>query len=75
MRKLLFTTVLLVSMVSYGQQTYNLDKKGDLLPAYTSTQDTAIYKGAKYPVFKSRRGCLFIFYIKHNGRTFRRYIY
>ena len=64
-----------VSLSGYSQKLYNMDVKYSNFPCFTQTKDSAIYQGIKYGVYKDRRGYLFIFYTKCNGRVVRRYIY
>ena len=75
MKRIIIVMLLMASISGHSQKLYNMDVKYSNFPCFTQTQDSAIYQGIKYGVYKSRKGYLFIFFTKPNGRTVRRYIY
>lgn len=74
MKKLMITAVLLLSLNSYSQKVYNLDKQRDSI-GYTKTKDIAIYHEEEKPVYLSKNGKLFIFVTsKKSGKQYKKYI-
>lgn len=65
---------MLLTVNSYSQQVYNLDKKKDSTISYVKTLDTAIYHGKTLPVYKSKNNKLFIFVISKKGNTYKKYL-
>ncbi len=73
MKKLLILSLLLVSMLSYSQKVYDLDKK-ETKTESVKTLDVAIYKGVKYPVYKSKNNKYYINVTSKKGNVYRKYI-
>ena len=74
MKKIIITIALLLSINSYSQKVYDLDKKRDSI-SYTKTNDVAIYHGEKKAVYLSKKGKLFIFVTsKASGKEYKKYI-
>jgi len=67
--------MLFLALNSFGQdqKVYNLDKKKDTT-SYQQTQDIAIYKGEKLPVYISKYGKLFIFVTSKKGKQYKKYL-
>lgn len=76
MKKLLITSLLLLSLNAFSQdrKVYNLDKPKDSI-SYTKTKDVAIYHGEETPVYLSKNGKLFIFVTsKKSGKQYKKYL-
>jgi hypothetical protein len=74
MKKIIITLALLLSLNSYSQKVYDLDKKQDRI-SYTKTKDVAIYHGEKKVVYLSKNGKLFIFVTsKKSGKEYKKYL-
>jgi hypothetical protein len=74
MKKIIITLALLLSLNSFSQKVYDLDKKKDSI-SYTKTKDVAIYHGEKKVVYLSKNGKLFIFVTsKKSGKEYKKYI-
>lgn len=70
----MFTAVLLLSLNSYSQKVYDLDKQSDSV-SYAKTNDVAIYHGEEKPVYLSKNNKLFIFVTsKKSGKQYKKYI-
>jgi hypothetical protein len=57
-----------------AQKVYNLDKKKDTTSTNVKTTDVAIYHGKTLPVYKSKRGKLFIYVVSKSGKTYKKYL-
>ena len=74
MKKIIITLALLLSLNSFSQKVYYLDKKKENV-SYTKTNDVAIYHGEKKAVYLSKNGKLFIFVTsKKSGKEYKKYI-
>jgi hypothetical protein len=74
MKKIIITAVLLLSLNSYSQKVYDLDKQRDSV-GYKETKDVAIYHGEKKVVYLSKNNKLFIFVTsKKSGKQYKKYI-
>jgi sugar diacid utilization regulator len=74
MKKIIITLALLLSLNSYSQKVYDLDKKTNSI-SYTKTNDVAIYQGEKKVVYLSKNNKLFIFVTsKKSGKEYKKYI-
>lgn len=74
MKKSIITIALLLSLNSYSQKMYDLDKKRDSV-SYKKTNDVAIYHGEKKTVYLSKNNKLFIFVTsKKSGKEYKKYI-
>jgi hypothetical protein len=77
MKKLFILILLLVSINSYSQRTYNLDKPKTvttLISSSTKTADIAIYKGIKHIIYKSKNNKLFIVVTSKKGTKYKKYL-
>lgn len=75
MKKLFIITLLLLSFKSFSQKTYNLDTAKPKTETSIKTSDTAIYKGIKYPVYKSKNNKYYILVTaKTSGKPYKKYI-
>lgn len=76
MKKLIITSLLLLSLNSFSQtrKVYNLDVKKDSI-SYKKTNDVAIYHQEEKPVYLSKNGKLFIFVnSKKSGKEYKKYL-
>jgi hypothetical protein len=74
MKKLFIVVLMTISLNGYSQKVYNLDKKKDSTSSTVITSDVAIYKGAKYFVYRSKNDKLFIILTSKKGTQYKKYI-
>jgi hypothetical protein len=77
MKKLLITAMLLLSLSSFSQKVYDLDKpktETQLIGKATKTEDKATYHEKTYTVYESEKGKLFIIYVNKKGNYSKKYI-
>ncbi len=76
MKKLIIGAMMMLAFSAQGQKIYDLDKdNGTDSINYTKTGDMAKYKGKMLPVYKSKKGKIFVFMTsKKTGKQYKKYL-
>ena len=73
-KSIIIAALFLISLTSFSQEVYNLDKKKDTTSTSIKTNDVAIYHGERLPVYKSKNGKLFINVVSKSGNKYKKYL-
>jgi len=74
MKKLFIILVILFSLESFGQKTFNLDTIKPKSETGTKTADNAIYNGKSYPIYVSKNNKYYILVTSKKGNIYKKYI-
>jgi Rad3-related DNA helicase len=76
MKKLIIGAMMMLALSTQGQKIYDLDKNnGTDSVNYVQTGDLAKYNGKMLPVYKSKKGKIFVFMTsKKTGKQYKKYL-